>query len=40
MIMDLMDTYLSIHHQLDIEIPRRKSVDVALIVKGESTWKG
>ena len=29
-----MDTYSSIHRQIDIETPRRKLVDVSSIVKG------
>ena len=34
-----MDTSLWIRHQFDIEFPRRKSIDILSIMKGESTWK-
>ena len=34
-----MDTSSSIRHRLDIEIPRGKFVEIAMILKGESTLK-
>ena len=34
-----MDTSSSIRHRFDVEIPRRKFVEITSILKGESTWK-
>ena len=34
-----MDTYSSIRHRFDVEIPLGKLVEITSILKGESTWK-
>ena len=34
-----VDTFLSINHRFNIEIPRGKFVEISSILKDESTWK-
>ena len=34
-----MDTFSSIRHRFDVEIPRGEFVEIRSILKGESTWK-
>ena len=34
-----MDTFSSIRHRIDVEIPRGKFVEITSILNGESTWK-